>query len=118
MKYDPIISVNRRVKQVREVLNLSQVQFSRVISLSSGYLAGVETEKRKANDRLIKLICASFHVNEIWLRTGEGEMFKEDPDAEFSKLVGLYKELNPTFQNYILKQIDLLLEIQDRDTGS
>jgi transcriptional regulator with XRE-family HTH domain len=108
-------SVNRRIKQVRQELQLSQVQFSRVISLSSGYLAGVEVEKRKVNDRLIKLICSSFNVNEKWLKTGEDEMFTRNPDESFTKLISLYKELDPKYQTYVLKEINLLLEIQDRD---
>jgi transcriptional regulator with XRE-family HTH domain len=108
-------SVNRRIKQVRQVLQLSQVQFSRVISLSSGYLAGVEVEKRKVNERLIKLICSSFNVNEKWLKTGDDDMFNRNPDENFTKLISLYKELDPKYQAYILKEINLLLEIQDRD---
>jgi transcriptional regulator with XRE-family HTH domain len=108
-------SVNQRIKQVRQALVLSQVQFSRVISLSSGYLAGVEVEKRKVNERLVKLICSSFNVNEKWLKTGEGEMFNRNPDENFTKLISLFKELDPKYQAYILKEINLLLDIQDRD---
>jgi transcriptional regulator with XRE-family HTH domain len=108
-------SVNQRIKQIRQALVLSQVQFSRVISLSSGYLAGVEVEKRKVNERLVKLICSSFNVNEKWLKTGEGEMFIRNPDENFTKLISLFKELEPKYQAYILKEINLLLEIQDRD---
>ena len=111
-------TVNRRIKQVRESLKLSQMKFSKVISLSSGYLAGVEVEKRKVNDRIIKLICASFKVNEKWLRNGEGDIFCQDPDKEFTKLVALYKELSPQYQEYILKQVDLLLDIQGRNKKS
>ncbi|GHV38410.1 hypothetical protein AGMMS49546_08750 [Spirochaetia bacterium] len=116
MSVIPIASVNRRIKQIRQALRLSQVQFSRVISLSSGYLAGVEVEKRKVNDRLIKLICSSFNVNEKWLKEGTGEMFSKGPDESFTKLVSLFKELDPKFQTYILKEINLLLEIQDQGT--
>jgi transcriptional regulator with XRE-family HTH domain len=114
----PTLSVNGRIKQVRKTLQLSQIQFSRVISLSSGYLAGVEVEKRKVNDRLVKLICSAFNVNEIWLKEGKGEMFSKGPDENFTKLVSLFRELNPKFQNYILKEINLLLDIQDRDRDS
>jgi transcriptional regulator with XRE-family HTH domain len=109
------LSINKRIKQLREALKLSQVQFSRVISLSSGYLAGVELEKRKANARLVKLICSSFSVNEQWLKTGEGGMFNKNPDEVFTKLVSLYKELTPQYQVYILKEIDLLLNMQDQN---
>ncbi|GHU78299.1 hypothetical protein FACS189476_09570 [Spirochaetia bacterium] len=114
----PIVSVNRRIKQIRQELRLSQVQFSRVISLSSGYLAGVEVEKRKVNERLIKLICSAFNVNEKWLKNGEGEMFSQGPDESYTKLVSLFKELDPKFQAYILKEINLLLDIQDKSAPS
>jgi transcriptional regulator with XRE-family HTH domain len=115
MTANMVTSVNRRIKQIRQALRLSQVQFSRIISLSSGYLAGVEVEKRKVNNRLIKLICSSFNVNENWLKTGEGEMFRQHPDESFTKLVNLFKELDPKYQSYILKEINLLLEIQDQE---
>jgi transcriptional regulator with XRE-family HTH domain len=109
-------TVNHRVKKVREALNLTQVQFSRVVSLSSGYLAGVEVEKRRVNDRLIKLICSAFRVSEDWLRTGTGEMFVPETDELFTKLAGLFKELKPEYKKFIFKQIDLLLEIQDKES--
>jgi transcriptional regulator with XRE-family HTH domain len=110
----PPVTTNRRIKLLREALEMTQVNFSRVLSLSSGYLAGVETEKRKVNGRIIKLICSSFGVNEQWLRTGEGGMFDEITDPVFMKLEGLFKELSPQYQKYIFKQIDLLLEIQNQ----
>jgi transcriptional regulator with XRE-family HTH domain len=109
----PPVTMNKRIKVIREVLNMTQVNFSRVLALSSGYLAGVETEKRKVNGRIIKLICSSFKVSERWLRTGEGGMFDELTDPIFTKLEGLFKELSPQYQKYIFKQIDLLLEIQN-----
>ena len=105
--------INQRVKELRKALNMTQVSFSQVIALSSGYLAGIETEKRRVNNRLIKLICSSFKVNEIWLRSGKGEMFTEDDNEQYIKLVGLFKELNRRFQSYIFKEIDLLLKMQE-----
>jgi transcriptional regulator with XRE-family HTH domain len=106
-------TINRRVRQVREALDMTQAAFSRVVSLSSGYLAGVELEKRKVNDRLVKLICSSFTVNEQWLRTGKGGMFAPASDEMFIKLAGLFRELAPKYRRYILKEIELLLEMQD-----
>jgi transcriptional regulator with XRE-family HTH domain len=110
---DITISINHRVKKVREALKLSQAQFSRIISLSNGYLGGVETEKRKVNDRLVKLICAAFDVDREWLKTGNGPMFTQNAH-EFSKVINLYKELSPVYQAYVLKQIELLLDVQTK----
>jgi transcriptional regulator with XRE-family HTH domain len=110
---DIALSINHRVKKVREALKLSQAQFSRIISLSNGYLGGVETEKRRVNDRLVKLICAAFDVDREWLKTGNGTMFTQNAH-EFLKVINLYKELSPVYQAYVLKQIDLLLDIQTK----
>jgi transcriptional regulator with XRE-family HTH domain len=104
--------INLRVKELRKTLNMTQVSFSQVIALSSGYLAGIETEKRKVNNRLIKLICSSFSVNEEWLRSGEGEMFASGDDIQFIKLAGLFKELEPRYKDYLFKELDLLLKMQ------
>jgi transcriptional regulator with XRE-family HTH domain len=104
--------INQRIKQLRKALNMTQAGFSQVISLSSGYLAGIETEKRKVNDRIIKLICSSFNANENWLRRGDGEIFAQNDDKQFIKLVGLFRELEPRYQDYIFKEISLLLKMQ------
>jgi hypothetical protein len=55
-------------------------------------------------------------VNEKWLKSGEGEMFDRNPDENFTKLISLFKELDSKYQAYILKEINLLLDIQDRDS--
>jgi transcriptional regulator with XRE-family HTH domain len=105
--------INQRVKQIREVLELSQRNFSTILSLYSSYIAGVETDVRKVNGRLIKLIVSEFGVNETWLTTGEGEMFTQNPDEKFTKLVGLFKELPPKYQEVIYQMIEVLLKVKE-----
>jgi transcriptional regulator with XRE-family HTH domain len=105
--------INKRVKQVREALDLSQRNFSTILSLSSSYIAGVETDVRKVNGRLIKLIAAEFGVNELWLTTGEGEMFTQNPDEKFTKLVGLFKELPSKYQDVVYQMIEGLLRVKE-----
>ncbi|MDR2470520.1 MAG: helix-turn-helix transcriptional regulator [Treponema sp.] len=107
--------INQRIKELRKALNMTQMSFSQVISLSSGYLAGIETDKRRVNDRLIKLVCSSFNVNETWLRRGTGEMLLREGDEQFVKMAGLFRELDKRYQDYILKEIALLLKIQEED---
>jgi transcriptional regulator with XRE-family HTH domain len=106
-------SINQRVKQVREALELSQRNFSSILALSNGYIGGVETDVRKVNGRLIKLIVSEFGVNETWLTTGEGEMFAQNPDEKFTKLVGLFKELPPKYQEVVYQMIEVLLRVKE-----
>ena len=68
--------INNRIKEVRQSKGLTQSQFSEVIGLSRNYIALIEIGERVPSDRTISDICREFNVNEEWLRTGEGEMFK------------------------------------------
>jgi transcriptional regulator with XRE-family HTH domain len=112
--------INERIREIRHALQMSQVQFSRAVYISNGYLAEIELGHRKVNDRLIQLIASSFGVNKRWLLTGEGAMFISTPDQKLERITGLFKELTPQFQDHALKQIDLLIELQNQtvdDTG-
>lgn len=109
------LSINQRMKQIRQSLGLSQAKFAKAISISNGYVAELELGNRNVNDRLIKLVCITFHASESWLRTGQGDMFEERPNQLLESALANFKALKPEFQEYILKQIDELLLIQDKE---
>ena len=44
-------------------------------------------------------------------------MFAENNNEQFIKLVGLFKELEPKYRDYIFKEIDLLLKMQEEKNG-
>jgi transcriptional regulator with XRE-family HTH domain len=111
------MSVNERVRAVRQAVKMSQVNFAKAVYISNGYLAEIELGNRRVNERHIQLICSAFGVNKRWLQTGEGRMFNAAPELKLERVVALFKELNPSFQDYALKQIDQLLELQNRRDG-
>lgn len=108
------MTVNQRIKELRLKLGLSQAKFAKAISISNGYIAGLELGNRHVNERLIKLICITFNVREEWLKTGDGNMFNEEPSQLAELAYSTFKELKPEYQEYVLKQMDQLLEIQNR----
>ncbi len=103
------MTVNERIRQVRHNLQLPQAKFAQAISISNGYIANIELGKRRVNERIIKLICASYDVSEAWLKTGNGAMFYRVPGDRLEKVLNLFKELTPSFQDYVLQQLDQLL---------
>lgn len=116
MGNDSLPIVNKRICQIRTNLGLSQVKFSAIIAISSGYIAGIETGRIKVNDRLIKLICSSFNVSEVWIRHGEGNMFLETlpDDSRFRNLVNTVKGLPPKYQEFLFNVLDMLLKLKDK----
>lgn len=81
--------MKERIRQLRKELGLNQTDFGERIGVKQGSVAGYESGARTPIDAVITSICREFDVNEDWLRTGEGEMFKErSPSDE----VGYYVE--------------------------
>jgi transcriptional regulator with XRE-family HTH domain len=106
------ISINQRVKLVRKAMHITQREFSSLLSLSGGYIGGVEANLREVNGRLIKLIVSEFSVNEEWLINGTGEMFTPNTDEKFAKLLSLFKELPGKYQDVVLKMIESLRQAE------
>jgi len=112
-------SINRRIKELREKIGLNQRDFSKLLSLSGGYIAGTEVNLRKVNDRLIKLIISQFGVSEEWLRYGNGEIFiKKKTDEKDARILSLFNDLPPHYQDVVLGTIDLLRKARESEIRS
>lgn len=66
-----------RITFVQKNSKLNQTQFAERIGISQQYLSQICNGKKIPSDRTISDICREFGCNEVWLRTGEGESFKE-----------------------------------------
>ncbi|GHV74056.1 hypothetical protein AGMMS49940_13580 [Spirochaetia bacterium] len=110
------IAINGRIVTLRHALSLTQIEFAQKVLISNGFMAQLELGQRKVNDRLIKLINSTFGVNDGWLRTGEGEIFRKDmtPDYKMDEVEAIFKQLNPYFQDFILDQLRKLLEYETK----
>ncbi|MDR2965313.1 MAG: helix-turn-helix domain-containing protein [Treponema sp.] len=105
------MTVSKRIRHLRHTLNMSQVEFAKSIYISNGYIAELECEHRKVNDRIIHLISLTFGVSEKWLKTGEGDMFFSTPGEKLQRMVSLFSELPPKFQDYVMQQVESLLTV-------
>lgn len=80
--------MGNRIKELRQALGLTQQEFADRIGVKRGAIANYEIG-RNASDTAVTLICREFHVDEHWLRTGNGEMFTSTTrDEEIMDFVG------------------------------
>jgi len=109
-------TINQRIKILRKSLSLTQKEFAQKIYVSTSFQTLIELEQKKVLDRHIKLIVSAFGVNEVWLRTGEGEMFEKGitPNHKIAETVEVFRQLNPFFQDFILDQLYKLLEYEKK----
>lgn len=68
---------NERIKEVRKALGLTQEKFGEKIGMKKNSLSNAESGINSVSNQLRIAVCREYHVNENWLRTGEGEMFED-----------------------------------------
>lgn len=81
--------MNERIKKLRKTLELTQQEFAERIGMKRNSIALIESG-RNTSEQTIFAICREFNVNEEWLRTGKGEMFKADTTNELESLAKKY----------------------------
>lgn len=92
--------MKERIKQIRKQNGLTQVEFGKKIGVKGNTVTNYETGLRNPTDAVIKSICREFNVNEEWLRTGNGEMYKKVSDRDAEIASELLEESTP-FYNLI-----------------
>jgi transcriptional regulator with XRE-family HTH domain len=80
------LDIKDRIKQIRMALSLSQAEFAEKMGIGQAAVSAIENGIRNVTDRNITLICEKFNVNDEWLRSGNGEMFKTE--GELLELLG------------------------------
>ena len=103
---------NERIRKVREALGLTQRQFAPKVGIAQTAISMLETGNNTVTDKVIKIICSELGVNEKWMRTGKGEMFKASPNLK--ELGDILVNLTPETQQYLLLMARELLNVQEK----
>lgn len=91
--------MEERIKELRKSLGLTQKKFADAIGVKQNTVAQYEIGRNPPTDTVITLICREFGVNEIWLREGIGDMFREKTvSEEIGAFFGNIQASNPDFK--------------------
>lgn len=90
-----IENIGDRIRFLRkDHLNLTLKEMSEKLNVSLSNLGNIETGKINATPRFLADISREFGVNQTWLETGDGEMFRTPSvDEEIAEFVG--KAMSP-----------------------
>jgi transcriptional regulator with XRE-family HTH domain len=105
-------SIANRIKMLRKTLNLTQGEFAGKIGLKFSALSMIEREQVPITEQNIKLVCLTFNVNEIWLRTGEGDMFNKEKEISSykQKLLDTFDKLSPRARSILLEYAEKIFQ--------
>ena len=82
--------MNERLKELRDILELSQEEFGKRIGSARNTIANYEIGRRTPSNAVILSICREFRVNYYWLTEGVGEMFINTPQSVIDEIAEDY----------------------------
>ena len=82
--------MNERIKELRLSLGLTLDAFGERIGIGKSSVSKIEKGINGTTDQTIKSICREFNVNEEWLRTGQGTMFRQDSQSVLDRMADEY----------------------------
>lgn len=84
------LTIGERIKSLRKEQGLTLEKFGERVGVGKTAICSIENGSRGVTDQMALSICREFGVREEWLRTGEGPMYKEEPDSILGDLVKDY----------------------------
>lgn len=69
--------MKERIEFIIKSANIKKVDFAKRLNISQAFVSQMCSGDAKPSDRTIADICREFGCDEIWLRTGEGEPFRQ-----------------------------------------
>lgn len=128
-------TINDRFCKLRKTCKKNQEEWGLILGITRPGVSDIESGRRNVTEKHIRLLCVEpidgKFVNEDWLRTGDGDMFKELPEEDevaaivsdllengaenpfygiILEIMHTYKELSPKSQEVLLDASSKLIE--------
>ena len=71
-----------RINEIVKQSKLTKTDFAKKLGISQPYLSQICAGQKIPSDRTVADICREFGCDEVWLRTGEGEPFRQETRQE------------------------------------
>ena len=96
-----MVTQGERIREVRKSLDLTLEKFGERLGVKKNAISALENGRNSLTDQMTKAICREFHVDYIWLTSGEGEMFVESDDDFYSRIDQVMAGENEARKNMI-----------------
>ena len=100
-----------RIEYVIKASNIKKVDFAKRLNLSQAFVSQMCSGVANPSDRTIQDICREFAVNEVWLRSGKGDPFKERSQEE--KIMRFAVQTNKGSDDFRKAYVAMLADLSD-----
>ena len=103
--------MKNRILHIIEHSGLTKTAFAKRINVSQGLVSQMCSGTTNPSERTIMDICREFGCNEVWLRTGEGEPFRETTQKE--KIMRFAVQTNKGTDDFRKAYVATLADLSD-----
>lgn len=103
--------MKNRILYVVEHSGLTKTAFAKRINVSQGLVSQMCSGTTNPSERTITDICREFGCDEVWLRTGEGDPFRESTQAE--KIMRFAVRINKGSDEFRKSYVAMLADLSD-----
>lgn len=119
-------TVGQRIKEIRTYYQLNQKDFAARLGISYGHVSGLEKDKDKPSETLMRLIGFEYDISLDWLELGEGTMFSHKATSSTASIraqviqdLDNYLSTAPSnLENLIFDVLNELRRVLNTDFGS
>lgn len=92
-----------RIRAIRKENDMTLERFGEKIGMKSSSISDLETGRRTMTAQTFKSICREFRINEVWLRTGEGDRYIETHEEDIVyNFIGDIMKNAPDFRRHLI----------------
>lgn len=96
-------ALSERITLIAKNTGMTNTAFAEKLNITQASVSRLLSGKQNPSDRTLIDICDKFGVNETWLRTGEGPMYKEVSEEEaLSEFFGRMLKEDVPYRNEII----------------
>lgn len=112
-------TINKRLKELRKILGMSQVDFGNRLHVSHGSITAWENGAPIPKSRIVA-ISQAFNVNEEWLEHGIGDMFKpkqaplDAREIQRELIIRIFRELSDDTRKLVLDSLREMVESEKK----
>lgn len=104
-------SINERIRFAIKELGVSQDSFAKGAHRTRSEISNIVYNKVVPKNEIIESICAAYKINEMWLRTGQGDPFcKMSAEEELSEIFANVLNGDPSTKSRLIRAFARLPE--------
>lgn len=113
-------TINQRFREIRKSLKKNQEELGGILGITRAGVSDIEAGRRNVTGKHVRMLCmepiSGKYVNEEWLRTGQGDMFKKLPEEDevAAYVSGLLEEQDNPLYEIILEIMHTYSELSPK----